>query len=151
MAGDGARQRPAATNASRQAFAESERVVAAAQSARDVAVDAAERESRSVVSQALLDAVTEAFEAHRDEIRALGRHAGRPTHCMATITALNTTRCDGRGGRCGTGGNRTTGGIVSDDQKTMAAVLSKAGYMCRVCKGADEAIGVITEYVEGAA
>ena len=44
---------------------------------------------------------------------------------------------------------RTTGGIVSDDQKTMAAVLSKAGYMCRVCKGADEAIGVITEYVEG--
>jgi hypothetical protein len=38
-----------ATNASRQAFAESERVVAAAQSARDVAVDAAERESHSAV------------------------------------------------------------------------------------------------------
>ena len=41
---------------------------------------------------------------------------------------------------------RTIGGVVSDDQSTMARILSGAGYLCTVSKGADPAIKLITEY-----
>jgi len=37
----------------------------------------------------------------------------------------------------------------SDDQATMMRVLSAAGYRCEVCKGAEAAIAVIKNYVEG--
>ena len=44
---------------------------------------------------------------------------------------------------------RTVGGVVSDDQNAMIDVLRTAGYRCEVCKGAEAAISVIKNYVEG--
>lgn len=44
---------------------------------------------------------------------------------------------------------RKTKGVVSDDQTAMIAILSAQGYRAGVCRGADEAIKVMTDYMEG--
>lgn len=40
------------------------------------------------------------------------------------------------------------GGSVSPDQKAQMASLSDEGYVCKVCKGCDEAIKVFEDYLE---
>ena len=40
-------------------------------------------------------------------------------------------------------------GVVSENQKKWIADLSKEGYFCRVCYGADAAIRLIEEYLKG--
>lgn len=42
---------------------------------------------------------------------------------------------------------KTKGGRVSDNQKTMIAMLSELGYMAVVCHGWEEARGIIIKYL----
>ena len=42
---------------------------------------------------------------------------------------------------------RTTGGVVSDDQKLMSRILGEQGYMTIVCYGAEDAKRVIMDYL----
>jgi hypothetical protein len=56
--------------------------------------------------------------------------------------------------RCGYHGlyielKRQKGGTVSDNQKIWIAALSNNGYRVEVCRGADEAMAVILDYLEG--
>ena len=44
---------------------------------------------------------------------------------------------------------RVKGGTVSDVQRQWGQFLSEHGYFWKVCRGADEAIRVITDYLEG--
>ena len=43
---------------------------------------------------------------------------------------------------------RQKGGVVSETQKSWRTALAKQGYKAVVCKGADEAIGTIKEYLK---
>ena len=42
---------------------------------------------------------------------------------------------------------RRKGGTVSEKQKEIMHELERVGYVCRVCRGADEAIAVIEEVI----
>ena len=42
---------------------------------------------------------------------------------------------------------RRRGGVVSPEQRTVHSMLQEQGYRVEVCKGADEAIKVISEYL----
>lgn len=44
---------------------------------------------------------------------------------------------------------RTTGGVVSPEQKEMSRIISEQGYMCMVCYGAEDAKKVIVDYLKG--
>lgn len=44
---------------------------------------------------------------------------------------------------------RKTKGVVSDDQTQMIEILQQQGYRAGVCRGADQAIRVMTAYMEG--
>ena len=44
---------------------------------------------------------------------------------------------------------RKKGGVTSDKQKKMLAILNQLGYDACVCKGAEEAIAKIKEYLGG--
>ena len=43
---------------------------------------------------------------------------------------------------------RQKGGVVSETQKSWITALAKQGYKAVVCKGAEEAIGTIKEYLQ---
>jgi hypothetical protein len=45
---------------------------------------------------------------------------------------------------------RRKGGVVSPEQKAWIAALNEQGWLAVVCRGADEAIEVITDYLRGA-
>lgn len=44
---------------------------------------------------------------------------------------------------------RTKGGVISDKQADWMGFLAQQGYYCKVCKGADEAIQAIKDYLTG--
>lgn len=43
---------------------------------------------------------------------------------------------------------RRKGGVVSPEQREICGLLERNGYMVRVCKGSDEAIAVLDQYMQ---
>ena len=74
-------------------------------------------------------------------MKATGTKAGIPDICLPVA----------RGGYHGlyVELKRVRGGMVSDNQRSWIQALTKQGYKAVVCRGSEEAIRMISEYLEG--